>query len=54
MPLVTLKQVLDEAQKGGFAVGAFNFNNMEQIQGVMEAFKNTKAFGILQASRGAL
>jgi len=54
MPLVTLRQVLDEAQKGEFAVGAFNFNNMEQIQGVMEAFKKTKTFGILQASRGAL
>ena len=54
MSLVTLKQVLDEAQKGEFGVGAFNFNNMEQVQGVMEAFKNTKCFGILQASRGAL
>ena len=54
MSLVTLKQVLGEAQEGEFAVGAFNFNNMEQLQGVMEAFKNTNSFGILQASRGAL
>ena len=54
MPLVTLRQVLDEAQKGEFAVGAFNFNNMEQLQGVMQAFRNTRCFGIIQASRGAL
>ena len=54
MALVTLKQALDEAQKGEFAIGAFNFNNMEQIQGVMQAFQDTKCFGILQASRGAL
>lgn len=54
MSLVTLKQALDEAQKGQFAVGAFNFNNMEQLQGVMEAFQNTNSFGIIQASRGAL
>jgi len=54
MPFITLKQVLDEAQKGEFAVGAFNFNNMEQLQGVMQAFKNTNSFGIIQASRGAL
>lgn len=52
--LVTLKQVLEEAEKGKFGVGAFNFNNMEQLQGVMEGFRNAKCFGIIQASRGAL
>ncbi len=32
MPLVSMRQVLDEAAKGGYGVGAFNVNNMEQIQ----------------------
>lgn len=54
MSFITLKQALDEAQKGQFAVGAFNFNNMEQLQGVMQAFQDTNSFGIIQASRGAL
>ena len=41
MPLVTLRQVLDEAAKGSYAVGAFNVNNLEQIQGVLEAARET-------------
>ena len=32
MPMVTMRQLLDEAAKGGYGVGAFNVNNMEQIQ----------------------
>jgi fructose-bisphosphate aldolase class II len=53
MPLVTLRQLLDEAAKGGYGVGAFNVNNMEQIQAIMEAARETKSPVIIQASRGA-
>jgi fructose-bisphosphate aldolase, class II len=53
MPLVTLRQLLDEAAKGGYGVGAFNVNNMEQIQSIMEAARETKSPVIIQASRGA-
>lgn len=54
MPLVPMKQILDEAMKGGYGVGAFNVNNMEQIQAIMEAARRTKSPVIVQASRGAL
>ena len=54
MPLVTLKQLLEEADKKCYAVGAYNVNNMEQIQGIMNAAAKTKSPVILQASRGAL
>src|SRR5512146_2440744 len=53
MPLVSMRQVLDEAAKGGYGVGAFNVNNMEQIQAIMEAARETKSPVIIQASRGA-
>ncbi len=53
MALVSLRQVLDEASKGGYGVAAFNVNNMEQIQAIMEAARNTKSPVIIQASRGA-
>ncbi len=53
MPLVSMRQLLDEAAKGGYGVGAFNVNNMEQIQAIMEAAKETKSPVIIQASRGA-
>jgi len=53
MPLVSLRQVLDEASKAGYGVGAFNVNNMEQIQAIMEAARATKSPVIVQASRGA-
>jgi fructose-bisphosphate aldolase class II len=53
MALVTLRQVLDEAAKGNYGVGGFNVNNMEQIQAIMEAAKETNSPVILQASRGA-
>jgi fructose-bisphosphate aldolase, class II len=53
MPLVAMRQILDEAAKGGYGVGAFNVNNMEQIQAIMEAARATKAPVIIQASRGA-
>ena len=53
MPLVSMRQLLDEAAKGGYGVGAFNVNNMEQIQAIMEAAKETNSPVIVQASRGA-
>ncbi len=53
MALVSLRQLLDEAAKGGYGVGAFNVNNMEQLQGIMEAAAETGSPVIVQASRGA-
>ena len=53
MSLVSLRQLLDEAAIGGYGVGAFNVNNMEQIQGIMEAARDTQSPVIVQASRGA-
>ena len=54
MPLVPMKQILDEAMKAGYGVGAYNVNNMEQIQAIMAAAQETKSPVIIQASRGAL
>src|SRR5262249_34717812 len=54
MPLATLRQVLDEAAKGGYGVGAFNVNNMEQLQGIVGAAEEVQAPVIVQCSRGAL
>lgn len=51
--LVSLRQLLDEAAAGGYGVGAFNVNNMEQIQAIMEAARETASPVIVQASRGA-
>ena len=48
-----MRQLLDEAAKGGYGVGAFNVNDMEQIQAIMEAATETKSPVIVQASRGA-
>jgi len=53
MPLVTMRQLLDEAAKGGYGVGAFNVNNLEQVQAIMEAARETGSPAIIQASRGA-
>jgi fructose-bisphosphate aldolase, class II len=53
MAMVSMRQLLDEAAKGGYGVGAFNVNNMEQIQAIMEAARETKSPVIVQASRGA-
>src|SRR3954453_10722355 len=53
MPLVSMRQLLDEAAAGGYGVGAFNVNNMEQIQAIMEAARETRSPAIVQASRGA-
>jgi fructose-bisphosphate aldolase class II len=48
-----MRQLLDEAAKGGYAIGAFNVNNMEQIQAIMEAARETRSPVVVQASRGA-
>lgn len=53
MALVTMRQLLDEAAKGGYGVGAFNVNNLEQVQAIMEAARETGSPVIIQASRGA-
>jgi fructose-bisphosphate aldolase class II len=53
MPLVTTKDMFEKAYKGGYAIGAFNVNNMEMIQGIVEAGKEEKAPLILQVSSGA-
>ena len=53
MGLVTTKEMLEKAYKGGYAVGAFNVNNMEIIQGIMEAATEQNAPVILQVSAGA-
>jgi fructose-bisphosphate aldolase, class II len=53
MALVTMRQLLDEAARGGYGVGAFNVNNLEQVQAIMEAARETESPVIIQASRGA-
>ena len=52
MALVSMRQPFDEAAKGGHGVGAFNVNNMEQIQAIMEAARETRWPAIVQASLG--
>lgn len=54
MPLVSMKQILEEADRNNYGVGAFNVNNMEQVQAIMAAAVETKSPVIIQASRGAL
>ena len=53
MPLVTTKEMFEKAYEGGYAIGAFNVNNMEIIQGITEAAKECNAPVILQVSKGA-
>lgn len=53
MALVPLRKVLDHAAENNYGVAAFNVNNMEQIQAIMEAAKETNSPAIIQASRGA-
>ena len=53
MPLVTTKEMFEKAYKGGYAVGAFNVNNMEIVQGITEAAGELNAPLILQVSKGA-
>ena len=53
MPLVNTKEMLEKAYAGGYAVGAFNVNNMEIVQGITEAAKELNSPLILQVSSGA-
>lgn len=53
MPLVGTKEMFEKAYKEGYAIGAFNVNNMEIIQGITEAAAEEKAPLILQVSNGA-
>jgi len=53
MPLVTTKEMFEKAYKGGYAIGAFNVNNMEIVQGITEACAEENAPVILQVSKGA-
>lgn len=53
MPLVTSKEMFEKAYKGGYAIGAFNVNNMEIVQGITEAARDLNAPLILQVSKGA-
>lgn len=53
MPLVTSTEMFKKAYNGGYAIGAFNVNNMEIIQGITEAAKEENAPLILQVSAGA-
>lgn len=53
MPLVTSKDMFKKAYDGGYAIGAFNVNNMEIVQGITEAAKELQAPLILQVSKGA-
>ena len=53
MPLVTTKEMFKKAYDGGYAIGAFNVNNMEIVQGITEAAKEVSAPLILQVSKGA-
>mgnify|MGYP000220811889 FL=1 len=52
--LVTGKEILDHANKNGYAVGAFNVNNMEIVQAIVEAAEETNSPVILQASQGGI
>lgn len=54
MPLVTTKEMFEKAMKEQYAIGAFNVNNMEIIQGIIDAAKEENAPVILQASAGAI
>lgn len=53
MPLVTSKEMFEKAYKGGYAIGAFNVNNMETIQAITEAASEERSPLILQVSAGA-
>jgi fructose-bisphosphate aldolase class II len=53
MAFIALRQLLDHAAEHGYGVPAFNVNNMEQVQAIMQAAEATKSPVILQASAGA-
>jgi fructose-bisphosphate aldolase, class II len=53
MPLVSMRQLLDHAAENGYGIPAFNVNNLEQVQAIMEAAREVGAPVIMQASAGA-
>src|SRR4029078_9953016 len=53
MPLVPMRLLLDHAAENDYGLAAFNVNDMEQIQAIMEAARETESPVIVQASRGA-
>ena len=53
MPLVSLRQLLDHAAENSYGLPAFNVNNLEQVQAIMEAANETNSPVIMQASAGA-
>lgn len=54
MPLVTSKEMLIDAQKNNYAIGAFNANNMEIVQAIIETAEEERSPVIVQASQGAI
>ena len=54
MALCPMKEILEKAERGGYGVGAFNVNNMEQLQGIVRAGDEAKSPIILQVSKTAL
>lgn len=54
MPLVSLRTLLEAAEAGGYAVGAFNANNMEIVQAIVETAEELESPVIIQASQGAV
>ena len=50
MPLVTSKEMLLKAQKGGYAVGAFNAENMEMVKAIIQAAEELKAPVMIQTT----
>ena len=53
MPLVSMRQLLDHAAENGYGLPAFNVNNLEQVQAIMQAADEVNAPVIMQASAGA-
>lgn len=54
MPMVTVKELLDKAEKGNYAIGAFNCNNMEIVKAIVAAAEAENSPVIIQASQGAI
>ena len=54
MALVTTKEMFQKAYAGGYAIGAFNFNNMETIQAIIDACREERSPVILQVSQDVL
>jgi len=54
MSLVTTKEMFRKANEGGYAIGAFNINNMEALQGIVDAAEENKSAVIVQCSSGAI